>query len=240
MSRRHKEKEEYRQTQQLKASQGDDPVTDRSDKGSASRFIGSAIHMKCLGAISSDVIIDKIIAVSKKLTTIAMELSFDDGLLQSCIDEAIRESKKRTNEAYSRSCGPGRPIIEQLCSCVKDSKVCQWAKGIFKKIYHRSIRLAKEVTQYLVCFLCSLFRIYNTSEADGRIAHFRRMMLPYVVNMPSDRNLQKYYRWFVNWRKAVIQTAKEKKDELKYRAWKKLEELIYDNLYPLTQQVAIA
>ena len=240
MSRRHKEKEEYRQNQQLKASQGDDPVTDRSDKGLASIFIGSAIHMKCLGAISSDVIIDKIIAVSKKLTTIAMELSFDDGLLQSCIDEAIRESKKCTNETHSRSCGPGRPVIEQLCSYVKDSKVCQWAKGIFKKIYHRSIRLAKEVTQYLVCFLCSLFRIYNTSEADGRIAHFRRMMLPHVVNLPSDRNLQKYYRWFVNWRKAAIQTAKEKKDELKYRAWKRLEELIYENLYPLTQQVAIA
>ena len=205
MSRRHKEKEENRQIQQLKASQGDDPVTDRPDKGSASRriTIGNALHLKNFGAISALSIVNHIIAIG---------------------------SKNR----------PGRPAIEQLCNRVKDSKVCQWAKGVFWKIYHQPISLAKEVTQYLVCFLCSLFRIYNTTEAEGRIAHFRRMMLPHIVNMPTVRNLQKYYRWFVDWKKAAIQTAKEKKDERKHRAWKVLEQLIYEYLHPLTLQVAIA
>lgn len=132
----------------------------------------------------------------------------------------------------------GRPEIEQLSSCVEDSKVCSWAKNVYKKIYHKSISIAKNLTQYFVCFICSFFKIFNTESADGRIAHFRRMMLPHVKNMPTARALQKYYAWFAYWKAAAIKTAKELKEEVKYYAWRALEELIHGHLVQLSAQVA--
>ena len=132
----------------------------------------------------------------------------------------------------------GRPEIEQLSSCVEDSKVCSWAKNVYKEIYHKSITIAKNLTQYFVCFICSFFKIFKTESADGRIAHFRRMMLPHVKNMPTARALQKYYAWFAYWKAAAIKTVKELKEEAKYYAWRALEESIHDNLVQLSAQVA--
>lgn len=262
MSRRHKEKETEIQQPRMMESQGDGHQVDLLDKGStvtesthgikikfsATRFIGSIsendLHFAMfraytlVGGISVD------LHLKKQRQYLHFDYNFEEvpdylrneynGDMLNEIVEKVAEKAKDVEKEDKR----GRPEIEQLSNYVEDEQVCSWTKKIYKRIYHKSISVAKNLTQYFVCFICSFFKIFKTESADGRIAHFRRMMLPHVMNMPSARALQKYYAWFVYWKAAAIKTAKELKDEAKHQVWQKLEELIHGHLVQLSIQVA--
>ena len=263
MSRRHKEKETEIQQPRMMESQGDGHQGDLLDNGSTvtESTHGIKIHLsapKFIGSISEDTLhfamlrtytlaedVSKGIHQKKRqrlhlnshfegLSSFFKFKSEDNGDLLNKIVEKIAKQMTAAEKEEKR----GRPEIEQLSSYVDDEEVCSWTKSIYKRIFHKSISVAKNLTQYFVCFICSFFKIFKTESADGRIAHFRRMMLPHVKNMPSARALQKYYAWFAYWKAAAIKTAKELKDEAKHYAWQKLEELIYGHLVQLSVQVA--
>ena len=259
MSRRHKEKETEIQQPRRMESQGDGHQGDLSDNSSTivSSYIGAKIRFTTsinLGSICEDALhialyrtfslIDDI-SVKLHLNNHYFDYSFNEvpdylkneykcDVLNKIVKEVAEEVEDVENESKR-----GRPEIKQLSSYVDDKDVCSWAKNIYKRIYHKSISVAKDLTQYFVCFICSFFKIFKTESADGRIAHFRRMMLPHVKSMPTARALQKYYAWFAYWKAAAIKTAKELKDEAKYYAWKGLEELIHGHLVQLSVQVVL-
>lgn len=262
MSRRKKETETVIQQPRMMESQGDghqgelldnsSTVTESTHgkkfKFSATRFLGSisvdSLHFAMFRTYTLAAGISVVLQLNKQHHYLHLDYNFEEvpdylrneynGDIINEIVEKVAEKAKDVEKEDKR----GRPEIEQLSNCVEDAQVCSWTKKVYKRIYHKSISVAKNLTQYFVCFICSFFKIFKTESADGRIAHFRRMMLPHVMNMPSARALQKYYAWFAYWKAAAIKTAKELKDEAKHNAWQKLEELIHGHLVHLSVQVA--
>ena len=88
--------------------------------------------------------------------------------------EALQEELEDDNpppDEKDEPRGRGRPMIKRLCSIFRDEKIWPLAKDIFRKIYQKAIETATCLTQYFVCFVCSLFRIAKTEVIDGRVAH---------------------------------------------------------------------
>lgn len=136
--------------------------------------------------------------------------------------------------------GRGRPVIEQLCSKFRDAAIWPMAKTIFRKIYNYSIQKATNLAQYLVCFLCSLFRIHDTEEVYGRVGHFHRLIKEHISQkmMPSLRNLQTRVRWLKDKTKAFFRNKKEEAEENLHKAWEALEEKIFGHMVVLAPQFA--
>lgn len=126
----------------------------------------------------------------------------------------------------------GRPEINQLCSMVEDSDIWIMAEDIYQEVYHKSIQQAKNLVQYLVCFLCSLFRRHNNETEYGRVAHFHRLISAHIGKgfMPTLRSLQGKLKWFKEWTRSVIHTVKEIADEANHLAWENLTEIILKNM----------
>lgn len=136
--------------------------------------------------------------------------------------------------------GRGRPVVEQLCSKFRDAAIWPMAKTIFRKIYNYSIQKAQNLAQYLVCFLCSLFRIHDTEEVYGRVGHFHRLIKEYFSKkmMPAVRTLQTGVRWLKDKTKAFFRNKNEKAEEARHRAWEALEEKIFGHMVVLAPQFA--
>lgn len=136
--------------------------------------------------------------------------------------------------------GRGRPVIEQLCSKFRDATIWPMAKTIFRKIYNYSIQKATNLVQYLVCFLCSLFRIHDTEEVYGRVGHFHRLIKEHFSQkmMPAVRTLQTGVRWLKDKTKAFFRNKKEEVEEARHRAWEALEEKIFGHMVELAPQFA--
>lgn len=136
--------------------------------------------------------------------------------------------------------GRGRPVVEQLCSKFRDAAIWPMAKTIFRKIYNYSIQKATNLAQYLVCFLCSLFRIHDTEEVYGRVGHFHRLIKEHISQkmMPSLRNLQTRVRWLKDKTKAFFRNKKEEAEENLHKAWEALEEKIFGHMVVLAPQFA--
>lgn len=132
----------------------------------------------------------------------------------------------------------GRPEINQLCSMVEDSDIWIMAEEIYQKVYQKSILQAKNLVQYLVCYLCSLFRRYNTETVFGRVAHFHRLIAGHIDKgfMPTLRSLQGKLKWFMEWSSSVIRTVKEIADEANHQAWEKLVEQIFEIMSTMVPQ----
>ena len=137
--------------------------------------------------------------------------------------------------------GRGRPVIERLCSKFSDNSIWEMAKSIYRKIYHTSIKMAKNIVQYLVCFLCSIFKINDTETEYGRVEHFHRIMSGHLSKsiMPTVRSLQLKLKWFKEWKRSKIITAKETADEVKHVVWEKLVNTIYGHMVELSPAYAI-
>lgn len=136
--------------------------------------------------------------------------------------------------------GRGRPVIEQLCSKFRDAAIWPMAKTIFRKIYNYSIQKATNLIQYLVCFLCSLFRMHDTEEVYGRVGHFHRLIKEHFSQkmMPAVRTLQTGVRWLKDKTKAFFRNKKEKVEEARHKAWEALEEKIFGYMVELAPQFA--
>lgn len=268
MSRRHREKEaEITITQRHAGSLDDSSVRVMLDADSslASNYLDKHLKVFNLFHEMAHISVDNLICGATRIFEFVRRTSFDiqqksldysfddipehlrntfDGkylaqLVEQVANTEILEMEEPSMEELKNTNGRGRPMIEQMSSFVSDNKVCSWAKTIYRKIYKKSIAVAKNVTQYCVCFLCSFFKIYDTEEPYGRITHFWRIMKGSIPKMPTARAIQKYYSWFVSWKAAAIKTVAEIKEETKHRAWEKLERLIYGYLLQLAPQVAM-
>lgn len=137
--------------------------------------------------------------------------------------------------------GRGRPMIKRLCSLFRDEKIWPLAKDIFRKIYHESIQKAVDLTQYLVCFVCSIFRISKTEVIDGRVAHFHRLMKEHFQKkmMPSLRKLQQGVQWLRDKTQTFFRNKKVEKEELLHQTWEALVQLISGHMVELIPQYAI-
>ena len=136
----------------------------------------------------------------------------------------------------------GRPTITQLCETISDSNVVKMAKKCYLNIYRKALKFAQNITQYLVCFLYSLFGIpdNDTETVYGKVSHFRRIMSGIKgLKIPSVRRLQQMLKWFMEWKEAVIKTAKEMKEEITHRAWEELVEKIKRQFEILIPQYAM-
>lgn len=136
--------------------------------------------------------------------------------------------------------GRGRPVIEQLCSKFRDAAIWPMAKTIFRKIYNYSIQKATNLAQYLVCFLCSLFRIHDTEEVYGRVGHFHRLIKEHFSQkmMPALRTLQTRVRWLKDKTQTFFRNKKDEVEEAQHRAWEALEEKIFGHMVELAPQFA--
>lgn len=135
----------------------------------------------------------------------------------------------------------GRPVVTRLCNRFSDTAVWSLAKSIYQKIYKKSIQKAQGLAQYLVCFVCSLFRVDTTDVVDGRVAHFHRIIGEHVKKkvMPSLRALQRGVQWLQDKTRVFFRTLNERKEEAKHKAWEALEEIIYGHLMALAPQYAL-
>lgn len=136
----------------------------------------------------------------------------------------------------------GRPIVKQLCEKISDSNVVKVARKCYLNIYRKALKFAQNITQYLVCFLYSLFDIpdNDTETVYGKVGHFHRIMSSVKgLKIPSVRRLQQMLKWFMEWRAAVIKTAKEIKEENIHRAWEELVEKIKRQFEILIPQYAM-
>lgn len=90
----------------------------------------------------------------------------------------------------------GRPFLKQLCSKFSDAAIWPMAQTIFSKIYNYTIEKATDIAQFLVCMVCSLFRICDDQECYGRVSYFHRLMQGHLKGkMPALRTLQDKVRW---------------------------------------------
>lgn len=121
---------------------------------------------------------------------------------------------------------------------VEDSDIWIMAEEIYQKVYQKSILQAKNLVQYLVCYLCSLFRRYNNETVFGRVAHFHRLIAGHIDKgvMPTLRSLQGKLKWFMEWSSSVIRTVKEIADEANHKAWEKLVEQIFEIMSTMVPQ----
>ena len=136
----------------------------------------------------------------------------------------------------------GRPIVKQLCEKISDSNIVKMARKCHLNIYRKALKFAQNITQYLVCFLYSLFDIpdNNTETVYGKVGHFHRIMSSVKgLKIPSVRRLQQMLKWFMEWKEAVIKTAKEMKEEITHRAWEELVEKIKRQFEILIPQYAM-
>ena len=160
-----------------------------------------------------------------------------EGIIHKSIDKILHIGKK-DNDKPKR----GRPTITQLCETISDSNVVKMAKKCYLNIYRKALKFAQNITQYLVCFLYSLFGIpdNDTETVYGKVSHFRRIMSGIKgLKIPSVRRLQQMLKWFMEWKAAVIRTAKEMKEEITHRAWEKLVEKIKRQFEILIPQYAM-
>ena len=160
-----------------------------------------------------------------------------EGIIHKSIDKILHIGKK-DNDKPKR----GRPTITQLCETISDSNVVKMAKKCYLNIYRKALKFAQNITQYLVCFLYSLFGIpdNDTETVYGKVSHFRRIMSGIKgLKIPSVRRLQQMLKWFMEWKAAVIKTAKEMKEEKIHMAWEELVEKIKRQFEILIPQYAM-
>lgn len=158
-------------------------------------------------------------------------------ILQKEIDK-ILDANKKVEDKHKR----GRPIIKRLCEKISDSNVVKMAKKCYMNIYRKALKMAQNITQYLVCFLYSLFDLPDneTETVYGKVSYFHRIMSSIKgIKIPTVRMLQDRLKWFMEWRAAVIRTAKEMKEEKIHRAWEKLVERIKRQFEFLIPQYAM-
>ena len=163
--------------------------------------------------------------------------SIADDIQQKKIDRILHIDKKEDNKPKR-----GRPIIKRLCEKISDCNVVKMIKKTHTKLYHKPIEFCDNVTKYLVCCINSLFGIYNndTETVYGKVSHFHRIMSSVKgLKIPSVRRLQQMLKWFMEWRAAVIKTAKEIKEENIHRAWEELVEKIKRQFEILIPQYAM-
>ena len=163
--------------------------------------------------------------------------SIADDIQQKKIDRILHIDKKEDDNPKR-----GRPIIKRLCEKISDSNVVKIIKKTHLELYHKSIKLCESLTKYLVCCLYSLFSITfnNTETVYGKVGHFHRIMSSVKgLKIPSVRRLQQMLKWFMEWRAAVIKTAKEIKEENTHRAWEELVEKIKRQFEILIPQYAM-
>lgn len=158
--------------------------------------------------------------------------------------EALQEELEDDNpppDEEDEPRGRGRPMIKQLCSLFRDERIWPLAKDIFRKIYQKAIGTATCLTQYFVCFVCSLFRIAKTEVIDGRVAHFHRLMKDHIRKkmMPSLRTLQHGVQWLRDKTKTFFRNKNSEKEELRHQAWEALVQLISGHMVELIPQYAI-
>lgn len=138
----------------------------------------------------------------------------------------------------------GRPIIKRLCSKFSDASIWPMVKNIYQKIYNYSIQKATNLTQYLVCFICGLFRVNDTDEVDGHISHFHRIVKEYISKsaMPSIRKLQQGVQWLRDkkqiWFRSLKDAARDK-EEARHKKWEIMEDQIYRMLQEVAPQYAM-
>lgn len=160
-----------------------------------------------------------------------------EDFLQKEIDNILYINKKEDDKPKR-----GRPIVKQLCEKISDSYVVKMARKCYLNIYRKALKFAQNITQYLVCFLYSLFDIpdNDTETVYGKVRHFHRIMSGIKgLKIPSVRRLQQMLKWFMEWRAAVIKTAKEIKEENIHRAWEELVEKIKRQFEILIPQYAM-
>ena len=181
----------------------------------------------------------------EKSRKLAIEEEFDSNIIDTLIggppcqafshtdeDELLSELEDETTR------GRGRPVIEQLCSMFRDAAIWPMAKDVFKRIYHKAITTATNLTQYLVCFICALFRVVKTEEPYGRIEHFHRLLKGYLKKLPAVRTLQSGVQWLKDKTKTFFRCAKRQAEEAKHKAWETLEEIIFGHIGNLAPQYA--
>ena len=163
--------------------------------------------------------------------------SIADDIQQKKIDRILHIDKKEDNKPKR-----GRPIIKRLCEKISDSNVVKIIKKTHLELYHKSIKLCESLPKYLVCCHYSLFSVTfnNTETVYGKVTHFHRIMSSVKgLKIPSVRRLQQMLKWFMEWKEAVIKTAKEMKEEITHRAWEELVEKIKRQFEILIPQYAM-
>lgn len=151
--------------------------------------------------------------------------------LQKEAQQAVLEDDNSPPDEEDEPRGRGRPVIKRLCSLFRDEKIWPLAKDIFRKIHNESIQRAKNLAQYLVCFLCSLFRFSN-EVIDGRVTHFHRLMKEHFQKtvMPSLRKLQQGVQWLRDKTKTFFRNKNSEKEELRHQAWEALTQQILGHM----------
>ena len=134
----------------------------------------------------------------------------------------------------------GRPLLKQLCSKFSDAAIWPMAQTIFTRIYNYTIEKATDIEQFLVCMFCSLFRICDTDDPYGRVSYFHKLLgLNLKDIMPAKRTLQEGVRWLKDKSQKFFRNLKPEVEEIKHKAWERLEEKIYGIMVELTPQFAM-
>ena len=135
----------------------------------------------------------------------------------------------------------GRPKIRKLFSKISDSDVVRYFKDTLKTAKKKCKELYEDITQYAVCFFNASFNVFAPDEEPmGKLAHYHRILDKSVENLPTRRTLSNHYKWFVDWTRAAIETAKERAERDKHILWEKFISWIQEYIMNITPQYALA
>ena len=118
----------------------------------------------------------------------------------------------------------GRPKTEQLCSRLLDSETCR----VFSEIQKALSPYIGNPTQYVSCFFLALFTVLGTETPLGKIAHYRKMLCKHIkgLKIPALRTIQNAINLFSTWKIKAKNFLFTAYDNIKYKAWSKLQGMI--------------
>lgn len=244
MSRRHKENDIETYKPQQAESHGDGSHRVQSDYDSTSNKLFSGLSITRRLSSATTFIAKKIYESIEKAFSLG-EIEVDDKWVKIprryFEDSLISNRFEDFRDTYAEEKrNKGRPWLKRLIDKVEDSQVLDWFKSTLHEAKQKCKELYQDVTQVAVCYLKSIHEVIAPDEDPyGKMSHYHRMLAEEIPDIPSRETLSRYYRWFVNWKKAeTYEDGKAKNERHKHRIWERLVNWIKEFLIKLAPQYA--
>jgi hypothetical protein len=183
--------------------------------------------------------------VSKVLSHLDVrpDISYED--IQDQVEIALmKEGHYKVSKGFflyrqdRRHYNPGRPKTKQLCSRMPDEEACR----AFTIIQEWCSPYIDNPTQYISCFLLALFSRLGTETPFGKIKYYWEMLCKHIkgLKIPALRTIQNAISLFSSWKSKAKHVLFTAYDNIKYKAWSKLQSMIEKMMPKIEPQLAVS
>lgn len=244
MSRRHKEHEIEEGYKPQAESQVDGSLKIVRHTKSMLEFLGTVMEKpKKLNALRK--VAEEIAGIINASVTRAVkdqQIVVDDEWVKIPRSYFEDESFKTQEDKDVPKQGRGRRLLSRLINNVADSKIVKYAKDSYKAVKKKCVELYENTTQFASCFLKAVFEMFAPDDDPyGKLSYYHSLIEHELPGLKGRKQLNNYYRWFVNWKPAVTyESPKAKIERFKHRLWEKLIDWICEYLQKIAPQYVYA